>query len=80
MIQSDPVASVPPPPEDPAATLQVATTRAVALQAVETRREHDLLGEVDVPVDAYRGVSTKRAVENVPITGVAVGRAVCEQA
>ena len=73
MIRSDAVAPVPPPLEDPAATLQVATTRAVALKEVETRREHDLLGEVDVPSEAYWGVHTKRAVENFPITGVPVG-------
>ena len=54
-------------------TLQVATTRTLDLGGVATRREHDLLGEVDVPVAAYWGVHTKRAVENFPITGVPVG-------
>ena len=54
-------------------TLQVATTRTVDLARVSTRREHDLLGEVDVPASAYWGVHTKRAVENFPITGVPVG-------
>ncbi|WP_427016589.1 aspartate ammonia-lyase [Pseudarthrobacter sp. P1] len=34
-----------------------------------TRREHDLLGDRDVPADAYWGVHTLRAVENFPITG-----------
>ncbi len=33
------------------------------------RSEHDLLGERDVPQDAYWGVHTLRAVENFPITG-----------
>ncbi len=66
-------APLPPPPENPAETLQVATTRAIELKEVETRREHDLLGEVDVPAEAYWGVHTKRAVENFPITGVPVG-------
>jgi aspartate ammonia-lyase len=37
-----------------------------------TRREHDLLGELDVPVDALYGVQTLRAVENFPITGIPV--------
>ncbi len=37
-----------------------------------TRREHDLLGERDVPVDALYGVQTLRAVENFPITGIPV--------
>ncbi len=37
-----------------------------------TRREHDLLGERDVPASAYYGVHTLRAVENFPITGTAI--------
>ena len=35
-----------------------------------TRREHDLLGERDVPDAALYGVQTMRAIENFPITGV----------
>ena len=35
-----------------------------------TRREHDLLGERDVPADALYGVQTLRALENFPISGV----------
>ena len=38
--------------------------------AGRTRREHDLLGERDVPDAALYGVQTLRAVENFPITGV----------
>jgi aspartate ammonia-lyase len=38
-----------------------------------TRREHDLLGEVDVPADAYWGIHTLRAVENFAITGIPIG-------
>ena len=34
-----------------------------------TRTEHDLLGDRDVPADAYWGVHTERARENFPITG-----------
>ena len=33
------------------------------------RVEHDLLGDRDIPVNAYWGVHTLRAVENFPITG-----------
>jgi aspartate ammonia-lyase len=33
------------------------------------RTEHDLLGEREVPADAYWGIHTLRAVENFPITG-----------
>lgn len=35
-----------------------------------TRREHDLLGDRDVPSDAYYGIQTLRAQENFHITGV----------
>src|SRR5678815_281461 len=35
-----------------------------------TRREHDLLGEKDVPADAYYGVQTARGLENFHISGV----------
>ncbi len=62
----------PVPPED-AATLEVAATQSIPLAGVRTRREHDLLGEGDVPEAAYWGIHTKRAVENFPITGVPVG-------
>ncbi|MFP1624325.1 aspartate ammonia-lyase [Streptomyces sp. 5K101] len=37
-----------------------------------TRAEHDLLGDRDVPADAYYGIHTLRAVENFPITGIPV--------
>jgi aspartate ammonia-lyase len=35
-----------------------------------TRLEHDLLGEREVPRDAYYGVQTLRALENFDITGI----------
>src|SRR5260221_8176774 len=34
------------------------------------RVEHDPLGELDVPEDAYYGVQTARAVENFPVSGL----------
>ena len=33
---------------------------------MSTRREHDLLGDRDVPAGAYYGVHTLRAVESLP--------------
>src|SRR5579872_3776927 len=36
------------------------------------RREHDLLGDREVPLDVYYGVHTLRAVENFPITGTPI--------
>lgn len=34
------------------------------------RREHDLLGELDVPENVYYGIQTLRAVENFQLSGV----------
>jgi aspartate ammonia-lyase len=34
------------------------------------RIEHDLLGDLPVPADAYWGVQTERALENFKISGV----------
>ena len=39
---------------------------------MSTRREHDLLGDRDVPADAYYGVHTLRAIENFPISGTRI--------
>lgn len=41
----------------------------------EFRIEHDFLGDKEVPVDAYYGVQTMRAIENFPITGYTIDRA-----
>jgi aspartate ammonia-lyase len=40
-----------------------------------TRSEHDLLGDRDVPMTAYWGVHTLRAVENFAISGQTIGQA-----
>ncbi|MGG5174297.1 aspartate ammonia-lyase [Pseudarthrobacter sp. J1763] len=37
------------------------------------RREHDLIGDRDVPLTVYWGIHTLRAVENFPITGQTLG-------
>jgi aspartate ammonia-lyase len=42
------------------------------MPSARTRREHDLLGERDIPAAAYYGVHTLRALENFPITGTAI--------
>lgn len=51
-----------------------ANTRVVNLaaqyQSGRTRREHDLLGERDVPHEFYYGVQTLRALENFNISGI----------
>jgi len=41
-----------------------------APEAGATRREKDLLGERDVPAEAYYGIQTLRSSENFPITGL----------
>ncbi len=68
-----PTAKPAPPPEAKPDILQVATTQSIALSAATTRLEHDLLGEAQVPAEAYWGIHSLRAVENFPITGVPVG-------
>src|SRR5882757_10871946 len=35
-----------------------------------TRKEHDSIGELEVPASAYYGVQTLRAMENFPISGI----------
>src|SRR6476469_9209219 len=40
-----------------------------AARDTAVRTEHDLLGERQIPADAYWGIHTLRAVENFPITG-----------
>src|SRR4051812_24714910 len=37
-----------------------------------TRTEHDLLGEKQIPADAYYGVQTARALENFQISGIPI--------
>jgi aspartate ammonia-lyase len=54
-------------------SVQVATSQVVDLKAMATRREHDLLGEADVPAEALLGIHTRRALDNFPITGVPIG-------
>jgi len=39
------------------------------MPSANTRTEHDLLGDYQVPADAYYGVQTARALENFKITG-----------
>ena len=57
------------PADAAAATAAIADVAAAPTAAVPSRLEHDLLGDREVPADAYYGVHTLRAVENFPITG-----------
>ncbi|MDE3053428.1 MAG: aspartate ammonia-lyase [Gemmatimonadota bacterium] len=46
--------------------------RTLGFTGGKSRREHDLLGDRDVPAEALYGVQTLRALENFPITGVPI--------
>ncbi len=46
--------------------------QALDLVPGNTRTERDLLGEREVPADAYYGIQTARALENFQITGVPI--------
>ena len=39
---------------------------------MNTRTEYDMLGDMEIPADAWYGIQTQRAVENFSITGVAI--------
>jgi aspartate ammonia-lyase len=45
---------------------------APLVSAQQTRTERDLLGEKQIPAEAYYGVQTARALENFKISGVAI--------
>jgi aspartate ammonia-lyase len=56
--------------------MQFTNTRVINLGAQyrsgNTRKEHDLLGDRDVPSEVYYGIQTLRAMENFNISGVAL--------
>ncbi|HET7288618.1 MAG TPA: lyase family protein, partial [Pyrinomonadaceae bacterium] len=45
---------------------------APSINAQQTRTEKDLLGEKQIPADAYYGVQTARALENFKLSGVLI--------
>ena len=45
------------------------TTKPDATPETKFRTEHDSMGDVQVPADAYYGAQTQRAVENFPVSG-----------
>ncbi|MBT1159656.1 aspartate ammonia-lyase [Aminobacter anthyllidis] len=50
----------------------IPSPKTFELSASETRTEHDLLGDAEVPAGVYWGVHTLRALSNFPITGVPI--------
>jgi aspartate ammonia-lyase len=63
------VATAPPPAI--ADTAQAPATRPPQLSGA-TRTEKDLLGDKQIPVEAYYGVQTARALENFQISGIQI--------
>src|SRR6478609_4924142 len=53
-----------------ALTLAMACISGPSLFAQQTRTEKDLLGEKQIPANAYYGVQTARALENFQVSGV----------
>src|SRR5262245_15327743 len=49
-----------------------AAKKAAAPAKGATRTEHDLLGDKQVPADAYYGVQTLRGIENFQLSGIAI--------
>ncbi len=45
------------------------------LKDIPTRTEHDSLGPIEVPINAYWGAQTQRAIENFPLSGLRMPRA-----
>src|SRR5262249_34113684 len=54
----------------PGSTRPGALSKEDLMSQSSTRIEHDLLGDLAVPADAYYGVQTARALENFHISGV----------
>ncbi|MFD9099331.1 aspartate ammonia-lyase [Streptomyces collinus] len=53
-------------------TASSTATQGDVPQSAAFRVEHDLLGEREIPADAYWGIHTQRAMENFPITGTPI--------
>ena len=56
------------------AALAVLILVSSVASAQEFRTEHDLLGEMQIPAEAYYGIQAARAMENFQISGVPVHR------
>jgi len=50
------------------------STKGKTAVAPATRKEHDLLGDKDVPANAYYGIQTARALENFQLSGTPINR------
>ena len=57
-----------------AAAISVLPLSTACGQAPATRTEHDLLGDKQIPADAYYGVQTARALENFQISGTLINQ------
>lgn len=50
--------------------MKSSTNKPFNILAMAQRREHDFLGEREIPKDVYYGIQTLRAIENFHITGI----------
>jgi aspartate ammonia-lyase len=50
------------------------SSKSKAAPGPVTRKEHDLLGEKEVPSNAYYGIQTARALENFQLSGTPINR------
>ena len=57
-----------------AAAISVLPLSTACGQAPATRTEHDLLGDKQIPANAYYGVQTARALENFQISGTLINQ------
>src|SRR5208337_4274209 len=46
------------------------TNNIMETNNTKTRKEHDLIGEKEIPADCYYGIQTSRAIENFNISRV----------
>ena len=54
------------------AAAQTKSASKPAAKSAATRTEHDLLGDKEIPADAYYGVQTARALENFQLSGIPI--------
>src|SRR5678816_2020107 len=69
--QPDPVAAAVQRIRDEPRPVATSGTQS-ATTGTQTRTEHDLLGEKQIPVNAYYGVQTARALESFQISGISI--------
>ena len=52
--------------------VEAAASENIRDESIKYRVEHDLIGDEEVPANAYYGIQTQRAMNNFDITGVPI--------